>query len=192
MSLMPAASTNFAPRSAMLVTLRNVAGLSQQDAADVLDTSVQQLRRWESGSKTPPPGVLDDMHDLLADMKRFADLEMQDHLPGHPQHHAGATDSPAGAAPLALLRYRDAVDRDIEHLQDDQRSVSPDRGLDLPIVSQAIATWHAAQQLEQAGHTVCIIWFDAREYGQWLGDRPDTMAARKQWAHEQVVDGAPW
>ena len=174
MSGMSDTSTGTA-RSAMLATLRNVAGLSQQDAADLLDTSVQQLRRWESGAKTPPAGVLADMQDVVHDIDSFADLEAQDYLNDLPDGDVG---------PVVLLRYRDEDDRaltydsDADH-QTDQ--LGADRGFDLPIVSQAIATWRAAQHLEKAGHTVSIIWFDAREYTQWRDGRPDTMTTRRQW-----------
>lgn len=166
------------PRSAMLATLRNAAGLTQQDCADLLDTSVQQLRRWESGAKTPPVGVLNEMHELLVDMARFAELEVQEHE-NRPE------------SPIVLFRYRSDADRALQDGPatgeesadlDSAETSAPDRGLSLPVVSQAIATWHAMQQLQRAGHQVDFVWFDTRHYGPWLGHRPDTMATRRLWA----------
>lgn len=40
-------------------------GLSQQQAADYLEVSIDSVKAWSRGKTPPPPGVWDQMADLL-------------------------------------------------------------------------------------------------------------------------------
>lgn len=54
---------------ALLTTL---AGLSQREAALVLDVSLDQAKKWSSGARAAPPGVIAELRTLIAQQARAA------------------------------------------------------------------------------------------------------------------------
>lgn len=160
--------------SAELRTIREALGLSRDEAASWLEVSSTRLRQWEDGNRPVPVGVLAQMRSLAIEAERFTTLEVRGRV----------VDEPTGET-VVLLRYRSAEDRVTDEADGHDPAERADRGCDLPVVVQAVASWRAAQILLDHGHDARLAWFNPREYSHWLGDRANTAAAHRQWATTQ-------
>ncbi|WP_194094617.1 helix-turn-helix transcriptional regulator [Marivivens aquimaris] len=92
-----------------------ICGLSQQEAADFLDVSVQTVKNWSRGKGDPSLGVWISLADLYAgiedeaeDGAKAIDIDGMDRAALNTpavqyHHHTGGVDASASASAMALL-----------------------------------------------------------------------------------------
>ena len=64
------------PAGEMIACIRTALGLSRADLGAALDVSHESVRSWETGRRTVPAGIWDD----LAELETQADHEVATHL----------------------------------------------------------------------------------------------------------------
>ena len=153
--------------------LRESAGLTQADVADLIGCDLRSVKRWEAGKSRISDRVVErlehvvDMLDVYA--KRAVTVYFE-HLRG-----IDTDEMPE----VALVVYDDA-DADMVEWPS------------LPFHTHAAAVAKAFDELQRLGAPVRLVKMDRADYYAYLSGRPDSQAERSAWAALQITkDKAP-
>ncbi|AMW34902.1 DUF1870 family protein [Haematospirillum jordaniae] len=156
---------------AELKTIRETLGLKAQWVADQAGVRLRTAQYWETGRMAVPA----DVASMLLDIDRaLEDMVAQSlaKIEGTAAQHAGAVE-------VILLRYR--TDKDLWEFHPD---LAP-----LPASTHAAMLARLCRALSARSIPTVIQYMEPDEYWEWLGDRPDTEAARSEWSVTLPVPG---
>ena len=152
--------------------LREAAGLTQADVADLIGCDLRSVKRWEAGKSRISDRVLSILQKIDDTLNCYAAEVLKAYA-----DQAEKID-PDELPEACLIVYDD----------DDADMVA----WSLPFHSHAAAVFKAFQLLRQNGVPVRIVKFQRADYFSWLKDRKDTPAMRSAWAALQTQkDKAP-
>ncbi len=143
-----------------LKATRRLLFMTMHECSAMVGVQERSWRRWESGTHPIPDEIIEKMTSLLVWRKKTIDA-------------ASST-----IARMSMAHGKPKETRLVEYLEEEDWCAKPDHppAIYLHPAQSANAATYAIHQ------NVRIVPFDRESYFEWLGNRPDTLSARSEWA----------